>query len=262
MYLREVVRIRKDGISQYPFHMKRLNNLQRLTFDSPVTIFIGENGTGKTTFLESIVELTSSINLLPEKDVNNEAAKQLANSFKLIWSKKTQRGFYLKSQSFITYIHSLEKIKQETSAELTSLKAAYNNRSEKALNLASLPYLRTLGELDQQYGIGLTHMSHGEGYIELFKSRLVAGGLYILDEPELSLSPMRQLSLISMMKEMVGKSCQFIIITHSPILMAYEEAQIFDFNQETIKRVDYEEVEHVNITRNFLNNPKQYFRHL
>jgi len=262
IFLRSVKRSKVDRPGDYPFHMSAINELEQLKFTSPVTFLIGENGCGKTTLLESVVGLTHSINLVPEEFKSMTGAKKLSESFELEWHKKTSRGFYLKSQSFITYIQYLDRMKSETKQELENLKKEYEDRSDYAFELAALPYINTLGALKNRYGDGLDKMSHGEGYLELFKSRLVPDGLYILDEPELSLSPMRQLSLIALIKEMVTKNCQFIIITHSPILMAFEEAVIYEFSNDGIEKILYDDIEHVNLTKDFLNNPKRYLRYL
>ena len=262
IFLRALKRSYVNKLGDYPFHMPVLNELNQLNFNSPVTFLIGDNGCGKTTLLESMVELTRSINLVPEEFKSMTGTKMLSKSFELEWHKKTSRGFYLKSQSFITYIQYLDKMKPETKHELEHLKEAFKERSDYAYELAAGPYQKTLGALTKRYGEGLDKMSHGEGYLELFKSRLVPDGLYILDEPELSLSPMRQLSLIALIKEMVTKNCQFIIITHSPILMAFEDSVIFEFSHDGIKEVVYDDIEHVNLTRDFLNNQKRYLRYL
>lgn len=262
IYLRSVDRIKKDKTSAYPYNVEAINNIKSIEFNTPVTFFIGENGCGKTTLLESIVELTQSINLVPDTFQKSRACKQLSESFQLIFNQKTSRGFYLKSQSFIVYIKYLEQMRQETTDALKALEKEFDNRSKYAFELAAGPYNNTLSALTNRYGDGLGKMSHGEGYIELFKSRIVPNGLYLLDEPELSLSPMRQLSLIALIKEMVDKNCQFIIITHSPILMSYKDAMLYEFKDNEMKIVKYGDIEHINITRDFLNNPDQYLRYL
>ena len=117
IYLSEVKRIKSDKYSEYPYHMNAINNLETLILDSPVTFLIGENGCGKTTFLENIVHLSGVINLLPDDQINMDGSKQLAKSFETIWKKKTGRGFYLKSQSFINFISYIEKMKHETTDE-------------------------------------------------------------------------------------------------------------------------------------------------
>ncbi|MCH4888206.1 ATP-binding cassette domain-containing protein [Acidaminobacter sp. JC074] len=261
IYLKTLKRLKEDALGAYPFNVHAINQLSEISFDSEVTIFIGENGCGKTTFLESLMLLTHTVDLIPEKYRRLDGPKKLSKSFKAVWQQKTSRGFYLKSQSFIRFVDNIEAMREETHEELSQLREAFKDRSKYALELAEGPYQKTLSALTNRYGQGLDKMSHGEGYLELFKSRLVPGGLYILDEPELSLSPMRQLSLISLIKEMVDKDCQFIIITHSPILMAYDQANIYNF-EDRIEKIEYNDIEHVNLTRDFLNHPQSFLRHL
>jgi predicted ATPase len=108
----------------------------------------------------------------------------------------------------------------------------------------------------------LDSYSHGEAFLNLFQARFVPGGLYLLDEPEAALSPSRQLSFLSALKQMVGQEAQFIIATHSPIILAYPGAQILQFHEGAIREVKYNGLEHVNLTRDFLANPEAFLRHL
>jgi predicted ATPase len=117
-------------------------------------------------------------------------------------------------------------------------------------------------ELVRRYGENLDHNSHGESFMKLFEARLAPRGLYLLDEPEAALSPLRQLTLISMLKQMIAQDCQFIIATHSPILMAFPEAQILSFDTNPVSAVEYDELEHVRITKAFLSAPEAFLRRL
>jgi predicted ATPase len=116
--------------------------------------------------------------------------------------------------------------------------------------------------LTTRYGEDADARSHGESFLNLFQSRFVPGGLYLLDEPEAPLSPQRQLALLSMLKEMTAQDSQFVIATHSPILMALPGADILSFDHAPPRRLPYEKVEHVSLTRDFLNNPEAFLRHL
>jgi predicted ATPase len=116
--------------------------------------------------------------------------------------------------------------------------------------------------LTSRYGENLDANSHGEGFMKLFESRLMPNGLYLLDEPEAALSPIRQLSLLSMMKQMVGQDCQFIIATHSPILMAFPSASILSFDTQPVAEVAYDDLEHVRLTKAFLSDPEAFLRRL
>ena len=119
-----------------------------------------------------------------------------------------------------------------------------------------------IAAMEQRYGGDLDARSHGEGFLTLFKSRFVPGGLYLLDEPEAPLSPQSQLALMVMLAEMLERDAQFIIATHSPILMAYPGATIYMFDSPPIRRVAYDELEHVALTRDFLNDPAPFLNHL
>jgi predicted ATPase len=115
----------------------------------------------------------------------------------------------------------------------------YQDRSQLAINLAKMPFANQLNALEQRYGDGLDAQSHGESFLALFQSRFVPDGLYLLDEPEAPLSPLRQLSFLALLKQMTMQNAQFIIATHSPILLAYPEANIFSFDTTPIQAVQY-----------------------
>ena len=116
--------------------------------------------------------------------------------------------------------------------------------------------------MQEDYGEGLDANSHGEGFLKLFNARFTGAGVYLLDEPEAPLSPTRQLTLLSMMAKMVRKGAQFIIATHSPILMAYPNATLYRLGTERIAPIAYEDTEHYTITRDFLNSPDRFFKTL
>lgn len=117
-------------------------------------------------------------------------------------------------------------------------------------------------KLIERYGDNPDACSHGESFLNVLKERMAPDGFYLLDEPETPLSPMRQIALLYLIHEHVLDGCQFIIATHSPILMAYPEASILLFDEGEIRKISYDEVEHVMVTRGFLNNPETYLRHL
>ncbi|MCA9971103.1 MAG: AAA family ATPase, partial [Anaerolineales bacterium] len=138
----------------------------------------------------------------------------------------------------------------------------YADRSAHARGLARMPFAGELQAMRGQYGRAIDTYSHGESFLELFQQRLRPGGLYLLDEPEAPLSPLRQLSLLSLLKTAVAEGSQFLIATHSPILMAFPDAAILSFDAAPLQPVAYEELEHVTLTRDFLNDPAAFLRHL
>lgn len=253
--------------SSFPFNLPLIQHFQRLTFESPVTFFTGENGSGKSTFLESIA---ASANLPTaggadiEVDTSLSGPQQLGERLRLGWGQRTHRGFFLRAEDFFRFQHRIN----DTGRELGDLAAQYEAELETdPANAEGIKRARgyVLGQkraLEQRYGENADAHSHGEAFLNFFEHRLVPNGLYLLDEPEAPLSPLRQLAFLSLLKRFVGQNCQFLIVTHSPILMAFPGAQLLDFNRHPIAPVAYDEVEHVALTRSFLNNPDAYLRRL
>ena len=156
----------------------------------------------------------------------------------------------------------MRQTKEEFQQELENVKEEYKGRSKYAQALASMPYQGQLADMQRRYGEGLDHYSHGESFLTLFQSRFVPDGLYLLDEPEAALSPMRQLTFLAALKQMVEQNSQFIIATHSPILLAFPESQILLFQDGKVREVQYDQLEHVQLTKDFLNHPESFLRHL
>jgi predicted ATPase len=240
--------------SGFPFDLPLVKNLDRIELQSPVTFFVGENGSGKSTLLEAIgagVKLPTVGGDDVERDETLENARALGRQLKFSWLSKTQRGFFLRAEDFFNFARRL----QAMTRELQEIAEGYSGAAKGAI----LAQRRALVE---RYGENLDANSHGESFLKLFQSRFVPGGLYLLDEPEAPLSPQRQLALMSMMKEMVEQQAQFIIATHSPILMAFPGARILNFDDHPVREVNYDDVEHVSLTRAFLNNPHSFLRRL
>ena len=215
--------------------------------------------------LEAIASAVGSITVgsaSVDTDDTLKAVRPLADDLRLIWRIRTRKGFFLRAEDFFGYAKRLAQLRAEFEEDLTNIDKAYEGRSQKAMDLAKMPYANELYDMKQRYGDGLDSYSHGESFLKLFRSRFVPGGLYLLDEPEAPLSPLRQLGFISLLKQMVEKNAQFIIATHSPIIMAYPKATIYSFDSASVQAIDYEEVEHVSLMRSFLNNPEAYLKHL
>ena len=265
IHLKEVYYKSKQDINRYPFNIPLIKNFDRLIFENAVTIFVGENGTGKSTLLEAIAAAAGSITVGAESveaDRELEPARQLANSLKLIWRIKTNKGFFLRAEDFLSYAKKLGRIKEDMEEEIDYAENRYNDRSAYAKSLAQLPYRNSIAALDSMYDGELNARSHGESFLKLFQSRLVANGLYILDEPETPLSPMNQFTLMSLIKEMTDQGCQFIVATHSPILMAFPQADIYSFDDASIEKVSFNEIEHIKFMKAFLNNTEKFIKYL
>ncbi len=249
----------------FPFSLPVLQTLQELCFDTPVTLLVGENGSGKSTFLEALACAAESIVVGSEsskRDPSLAQARELAKYFKLAWSKRTRRGFFLRAEDFFGYAKRLNAMQAEMEDDLQQIDEEYKHRSEYAKSLARMSTAGELGSLQQRYGAGLEARSHGESFLALFQARFVPDGLYLLDEPEAPLSPLRQLALIAAIKEMVAQNGQFIIATHSPILMAFPGATILNFDGGKIQACQYKDLEQVRLMRDFLQNPEAFLHNL
>lgn len=170
--------------------------------------------------------------------------------------------FFLRAEDFFGFTKWLSTLRAELLGRLGEIEEEYRDRSPLARGLASGPVAASIADMERRYGVDLDANSHGQSFLKLFQNRFVPGGLYLLDEPEAPLSPQSQLVLIAMIQEMVGRDAQFIIATHSPILLAFPGARIYSFDQTPVASVEYGELEHVNLTRAFLNAPERYLRHL
>jgi predicted ATPase len=251
--------------AKYPYHLAVLQTMPEITFSSAVTFFVGENGSGKSTLMEALACAAGSITVGSENvktDPSLAAVRHYSQYLKLAWLKRTHKGFFLRAEDFFGYAKKLGKMRQEYEEDLQGIDREYAGRSKLANDLARMPFAHELHDMKSRYDGDLQAHSHGESFLTLFQSRFVPNGLYLLDEPEAPLSPIRQLAFLSMLKAMVEQEAQFIIATHSPILMAFPEATIYSFDDAPIHPVKYEELEHVKLTRAFLNDPGAYLNHL
>jgi predicted ATPase len=250
----------------FPFSVPTIRALQRVEFSQPMTFLVGENGSGKSTFIEALAAGIGSVTVGGQDvahDETLEPARQLAERWKFEWGKKTKRGFFLRAEDFFNFSKRLTQSQRELQDLADGYEAEFeqNPRMEGARRARGY-MLGQKAALTSRYGEDLNANSHGESFIKLFQARLVPGGVYLLDEPEAALSPLRQLSFLSMLKTAVTDDCQFIIATHSPILMAFPEATILSFDQTPITKVLYDDLEHVRLTRAFLQNPEAFVRRL
>jgi predicted ATPase len=252
----------RDG---FPFNVPIIRMLTALEFVSPVTILVGENGCGKSTLLEALAGAAGSITVGSESvetDRTLASIQPLVASLRLTWAKRTHRGFFMRSEDFFGFAKHINATKEELERELRNVDEEYRDKSPTARAYARSAYAGELAALRQTYGENLDARSHGESYLKLFQARFVPEGLYLLDEPEAPLSPTRQLAFMAMLKSMVDQQGQFIIATHSPIIMAYPGATILSLDGGQIRPVRYDDLEHVAITRSFLNDPSAYLHHL
>ena len=217
--------------SRYPFDVRAFSSGINLAFHRPVTFLVGENGSGKSTLLEAIAECCGFNPEGGNRDHHRAVFAErspLAQALRLTWQPKVTEGFFMRAESFYNFATYIEGVSD----------------------------LRAYG------GKSLHAQSHGESFLALFAHRFEQG-LYILDEPEAALSPQRQLTFLSIIHELTASGhAQFLIATHSPIILSYPGAVLFSLDGDAIQEVAYRETKHYLITRDFLNAPERFFKHL
>ena len=219
--------------------VRHLAAMERLDVDGSVIFFVGENGTGKSTLLEAVAV---ALGFNPEGGTRNfcfstrSTHSDLCDLLRVGRARNPRDGFFLRAESF------------------------YNVAS----NIDEMDEAPSLGGrvVDSYGGVSLHEMSHGESFFALVQNRFGGQGLYLLDEPEAALSPARQMALLAEMHRLVEADSQFIIATHSPILLAYPGARIYELTGEGVTETPYEQTEHVQLTRRFLENPERMLRYL
>lgn len=237
------VSLRRDTVpsfDQYPFSLPVIRNFDELILTKPVSFLVGENGSGKSTLLEAIAIATGFNAEGGSRNFKFETRRAHAELFRYLRLTKglarSRDGYFLRAESFFNVASEIERLDEEP---------------------AGGPPI-----IDSYGGMSLHAQSHGESFQALLMNRFRGNGLYVLDEPEAALSPTRQLAAISRFHELVLEHSQFIIATHSPILMAYPDAEIFLIEDGRVRSVAYEDTEHFQITRDFLNRHRAMLREL
>jgi predicted ATPase len=233
LYLREVM-LRRDQISdlsQYPFALPAVAQMESLVFPKPVTFLVGENGSGKSTLLEAIAVV---LGFNAEGGSKNFAFATRSSHSELHRYLRPVRGvarprdgFFLRAESYFNVATEIERLDAEPLGG-PKIADAFGPRA-------------------------LHEQSHGESFLALVQNRFRGQGMYLLDEPEAALSPLRQMALLSRLHDLVQANSQFIIATHSPILLAYPDAAIYELGPDGMRLTAYEQTEHFRITRDFLN---------
>ena len=255
----------RRGREEFPFGIAALRGPWEIGLPSPVTFFAGENGSGKSTLLEAlaiIADLPTVGATEAVRDGSLAGPRKLAGALTAVWGRRTRRGFFLRAEDFFGFVQRLQRERAELKARIQEIERDYVGRSELAKRLALGPVASSLGAMEATYGRDLDANSHGESFLHLFRERFVPDALYLLDEPEAALSPQSQLALIVMMSEMVGQGAQFIIATHSPLLMAVPGATIYSFDDSPVRAVEYDALEGVTLFRDVLAAPERYMRRL
>ncbi len=230
-------------MTKYPFSLSIIKNLQEIQFPTAVTFFVGENGTGKSTILEALADKagfgleggSKHISFKTSNEHLYSPAQQLADQLTLSWRQKPQDGYFFRAESFYNVANYIDYLDRECGGN------AYKPYGGKSLH----------------------EQSHGESFLSFFKNRINKGGLFILDEPEAALSPQRQLALLIIINQLCKDfNTQFIIATHSPILLAYPHATIYSCDDGQLQTIAYKDTLHYQITKRFLDDPDEYMRSL
>lgn len=226
-----------EDVNQHPFNIPSIKNIDYLELTSNVTFFVGENGSGKSTLLEAIAEKCEfntaggGRNNLYEVDA---AQSELGEFIRLAWMPKVTNGFFMRAESFYHFASHIDELDKEAP-----------------------------GAIDSYGGRSLHKQSHGESFLSLFLNRFNGQALYLLDEPEAALSPQRQLAFLRILHDLAeNEDCQFIIATHSPILLGYPGARILSFDGGAIEETDYEQTDHYQITKYFLDHRERFLKEI
>jgi predicted ATPase len=232
-----LLRDKVPSFDAYPFNLQAVRPLETIYLHRAVTFIVGENGSGKSTLLEG---LAVALGFNAEGGSRNfnfatrASHSELGRHLRIARSHRRPRtSFFLRAESFYNVATEIERL----------------NQDDQSL-------------LDAYGGTSLHEQSHGESFLALVLNRFGPEGLYLLDEPEAALSPARQLTLLARIHQLVQQGSQFIIATHSPILMAYADSIILGLSETGLSPVRYEDTEHYLLTRQFLNNPQGIMRQL
>jgi predicted ATPase len=230
-----LVREKVESFDKYPFTIPSIRKLDTLELHPQVTFFVGENGSGKSTIVEAIA-VAARFNAEGGSQnfsfATRRSESELHNALRLVRGvRRPKTGYFLRAESFFNVATEVDRVGAEA--------------------------------LQAHGGRSLHEQSHGESFLALVQNRFYPNGLYILDEPEAALSPQRQLSFLVSLDDLARRqNCQFIIATHSPIILAYPQATIYGLGPEGPTKVAYEDTEHYALTRDFLQNRDRYLRRL
>jgi predicted ATPase len=229
----------------YPFSVPAIRNLDELALRSPVCFFAGENGTGKSTLLEAIAahygfgREGGTRNFMNDSTPSNRSIEPLVKALRLSFDLRTGAGFFMRAESLFNLATTIDELDAEPSPFAPPVSAFYGGGS-------------------------LHSRSHGETFLTVMENRMRRNGLFLLDEPEAALSPQRQLAFLVLLHETVKgrKDAQFIISTHSPILLGYPGAQIISFDERELREISYEETAPLQIVRRFVNDRDGFVKEL
>jgi len=234
------IRLSRDKVDgrEFPFNLPAIKNLKSLDLHKKVTFFVGENGSGKSTLLEALAVAMGfnaeggTVNF----NFSTKATHSNLHEHLIVTKgvKEARNGFFLRAESFYNVASEIDRLDKESPQ----------------------PLMPSYG------GISLHEQSHGESFFSLMQNRFGSEGLYLLDEPEAALSASRQMSMLVLMHGLIQENCQFVIATHSPILLAYPNALIYEIRDGCWEKTAFEDTETYTITKQFLNNHQRMLNNL
>ena len=262
-YLSGIERKSAPDQSAFPWTMPVFRWLDRLAFKKPITFLVGENGSGKSTLLEGLAagmraDVAGGSDI--DADPSLATARYFASGYRFARPRHTSRRLFIRAEDLFGFVKRVDR----SMRDLEALEEHFDEtiKGDYGRQLAKGAAAGQRRALEATYGENPDGRSHGETFLNLLQKRLVPDGLYFLDEPEAPLSPLRVLSLISLMKTLVEDGAQLIIATHSPILMAFPGAEILLFEGDQLVSTPYDELDHVRLTKAFLNDPEGFVRRL
>jgi predicted ATPase len=232
MFLKRITLLRENitSFDRYPFSIPVIKSLHEINLESNVTFFVGENGSGKSTLLEAIADKCDFNTAGGGRNNTYDiyaSESVLGEYIRLSWLPKVTNGFFLRAESFYNFATHIDEV-DDTG-------------------------FRDYG------GQSLHEQSHGESFLSLFLHRFKRKAIYLLDEPESALSPARQLTFLKILHDLASKGdAQFIIATHSPIILGYPDADILSFDNGQISKIEYEMTDHYQITKYFLQHREKF----
>ena len=244
----------EDG---FPWSVPLVRGLDEVTFSAAMTFLVGENGSGKSTLLEGMAVGMGAVAAGSHdlaRDPSLAAARAFARGFLFSRRRHARIRLFLRAEDVFGYTGRLAAEMRGLSEEEQAL--AETLREGPGRDRATGMMRGERMALERRYGADPDSRSHGETFLALLQTRLRPNGLYFLDEPETPLSPTRQLALLLVLMDRVNSGCQFIVATHSPILLALPGAEILLAEDGTLRRAEWRELEHVRVTRTFLNDPE------
>ena len=244
----------------YPYNVPAIKYAKDIDVSNSITFLVGENGCGKSTLLEAIAYRLQ----LPHMDGNGygkkcfDAARKLVSHLELEWDMERSVGFFFRAEDFGDYLNSVHRSDVNLHNQFGDLEDVPSDIIQQMKDSANYQ----LHQVRRDYGQELDTFSHGEAYMHIMHEKVNQRGIYLLDEPEASLSPAKQLAFIYFLQNHLQQfNSQFIIATHSPMLMAFPNASIYEITNEEMKKTELEDTDHYSITKMFLNNPKSFLQH-